>query len=73
MKEIIKKYTNEEVTVTWQLSKCIHSAICFNGLPEVFDPRNRPWVAINGANTDQIINQVKACPSGAISYEMNQK
>jgi uncharacterized Fe-S cluster protein YjdI len=72
MKEIIRKYTNNEVTVTWQPSKCIHSTICFRGLPEVFDPRKRPWVTIEGASTHQIIEQVKECPSGAISYEMNE-
>lgn len=69
----IKKYTNGEVTVTWQPSKCIHSTICFKGLPEVFDPRKRPWVTIEGANTDKIIEQVKECPSAAISYELNKK
>ena len=73
MKEIIKKYTNGEVTVTWQPSKCIHSTICFKGLPEVFDPRKRPWVTIEGANTDKIVDQVKECPSAAISYELNKK
>ena len=73
MKEIIKKYTNGEVTVTWQPSKCIHSTICFKGLPEVFDPRNRPWVNIEGANTTQIIYKVKECPSGALTYQTNDK
>ena len=69
MSEIIKKYTNGEVTVTWQPSKCIHSTICFQGLPQVFDPRKRPWVNIEGADTETIINQVKECPSGALTYE----
>ena len=69
MTEIIKKYSNGEVTVTWQPSKCIHSTICFQGLPQVFDPRKRPWVNIEGSDTDTIINQVKECPSGALTYE----
>jgi uncharacterized Fe-S cluster protein YjdI len=71
--EIIKKYTNEEVTVVWQPSKCIHSAICFRGLPHVFDPRKRPWVTLEGGQTQEIIEQVKACPSGALSYYMNDE
>jgi uncharacterized Fe-S cluster protein YjdI len=73
MKEIIKKYTNGEVTVIWRPSKCIHSTICFKGLPEVFDPRKRPWVTIEGATTDKIVGQVKECPSGALSYELSQE
>ena len=71
MKEIVKKYTNGEVTVVWQPSKCIHSTNCFRGLPEVFDPNKRPWVNIQGANTDRVISQVKDCPSGALSFFMN--
>ena len=73
MRNISKKYTNDEVTVVWQPSKCIHSAICFKGLPHVFDPRKRPWVTLEGGQTNEIIEQVKACPSGALSYFMNDE
>jgi uncharacterized Fe-S cluster protein YjdI len=71
MKEITKKYSTGEVTVIWKPSVCIHSAVCFKGLPEVFDPRERPWVKIDGASTSVIIDQVKKCPSGALSYVLN--
>ncbi|GHB56206.1 (4Fe-4S)-binding protein [Persicitalea jodogahamensis] len=71
-KRITKNYGNGEVTVVWQPHKCIHSAICFRGLPSVFDPQKRPWVNIQGADTDTIINQVEKCPSGALSYRMDR-
>lgn len=67
----IKEYSNGETTVVWEADKCIHSAICAKGLPEVFQPRDRPWVKIDAANTETIINQVKQCPSGALRYYMN--
>lgn len=70
-KNIVKKYTNGEVTVVWQPQKCIHSEICFNGLPAVFNPEQRPWVNVEAADTDTIVNQIKRCPSGALSYFMN--
>jgi uncharacterized Fe-S cluster protein YjdI len=73
MKEITKKYTNGEVTVVWKPHVCIHSAICFNGLPSVFDPRRRPWIEPGQADTATIIAQVKQCPSGAISFYMNDE
>ena len=73
MKNIIKKYSNDDITVVWEPTKCIHSAICFNGLPQVFDPNKRPWVNIQGADTEKITDQVKACPSGALSYLENKK
>ncbi|WOD42369.1 (4Fe-4S)-binding protein [Hwangdonia lutea] len=67
----IKEYSNVETTVVWEAEKCIHSAICAKGLPEVFQPKERPWVKIDAAKTDAIIDQVKQCPSGALTYYMN--
>lgn len=60
-------YTNEKVTVVWKPKLCIHSAICFKWLPEVFDPKARPWVNINAADAERIVEQVQKCPSGALS------
>lgn len=68
-----KEYTNGEVTVVWQAGTCIHSELCFKGLPNVFDPKKRPWVNVDGATTEEIVNQVKKCPSGALSYYMNNE
>jgi uncharacterized Fe-S cluster protein YjdI len=66
-----KEYSNSEITVVWQPELCIHSGVCFKGLPRVFQPRVRPWIKIDGATTEAIVNQVKACPSGALSYFRN--
>ena len=70
MKDITKRYTNGEMTVVWQPSLCIHSMNCFKGLGKVFDPKNRPWVTVDAASTEEIVNQIKKCPSGALSYEI---
>jgi uncharacterized Fe-S cluster protein YjdI len=72
MKEITKRYNNGEVTVVWQPHLCIHSAICFRGLPEVFDPRKRPWITPEGSTTEKIVSQVSKCPSGALLIEKKQ-
>lgn len=72
-RQIIKRYSNGEITVVWQPSLCIHSAICARGLPQVFDPRRRPWVILDGHTTQQIVDQVDACPSGALSIERSGK
>ena len=72
MSDITKKYTNGEVTIVWKPDLCIHSGICFRGLGEVFDPKVRPWIKPEGAATDAIIDQVKKCPSGALSYYLNK-
>lgn len=67
----IKEYTNGEVSVVWEAEKCIHSAMCVKGLPNVFQPKERPWIKIDSSTTDKIIETVKKCPSGALSYYMN--
>ena len=66
-----KEYTNGETTIVWEAEKCIHSAICVKGLPQVFQPKEKPWIKINAASTNELVKQVKACPSGALSYYMN--
>jgi uncharacterized Fe-S cluster protein YjdI len=76
MKDITKKYSNGEVTIVWQPSVCIHSTLCWRGenaLPEVFSPAEKPWIKPEGAETKRIIEQIKQCPSGALSYYMNNE
>lgn len=74
MKAVIKEYSNGEVTIVWQNELCIHSKICWKnagGLPEVFNPAERPWIKPEAATTEKIIAQVNKCPSGALSYYLN--
>ena len=61
-------YSNGEVTIVWKPELCIHSGNCARGLPEVFKPKEKPWITPEGATTERIIEQVKKCPSGALSY-----
>src|SRR6478735_2412953 len=67
MKDIIKRYSNGEITVVWQPTLCVHSGICARGLPLVFNPRRRPWIDETAATTAEIVAQVAKCPSGALS------
>lgn len=60
-------YSNGEITINWKPDMCIHSGICVKGLGEVFNPHRKPWVDMSKAETQQIIDQVKKCPSGALS------
>lgn len=70
---ITKKYTNGEVTVVWKPALCIHSGLCVSGLPKVFNSSKSPWVEMTGASTQAIVEQVKKCPSGALSFYMNEE
>jgi uncharacterized Fe-S cluster protein YjdI len=71
MSQTTHEYTNGEVTVVWKPGICQHSGNCWRGLIQVFDPRERPWIKMDGATTERIIEQVKKCPSGALSYFVN--
>lgn len=68
-----KTYTNGEVTIVWKPDLCIHSANCVSGLPAVFDTEKKPWINADGAATEAIIEQVKKCPSGALSTYINKE
>lgn len=68
--DVLREYSNGEVTVVWQPGKCVHSGICFAGLGKVFNPRRRPWVDLSQATTEAIVAQVKECPSGALSLRL---
>ncbi len=75
-KDITKKYTNGEVTIVWKPGMCIHSTICWKqatGLPQVFNPRERPWIKAEGASSARIVEQVEKCPSGALSFFFNEE
>ncbi|MFN8281899.1 MAG: (4Fe-4S)-binding protein [Chitinophagales bacterium] len=69
MEDIIKEYTNGEITVVWQPKKCIHSAKCWHGLGDVFNPKIKPWIDVAKATSQQITEQVHLCPSGALSIK----
>ncbi|WP_211196223.1 (4Fe-4S)-binding protein [Flavobacterium sp. H122] len=73
-KEIKKEYTNGEITVVWQPQKCIHSTICWKGekgLSQVFNPQKKPWINIDGSDSQIIMEKIDQCPSGALSYYKN--
>ncbi|HEX9513890.1 MAG TPA: (4Fe-4S)-binding protein [Puia sp.] len=75
MNDIIKKYSNGEITIIWKPAVCQHSTICWKGaagLPEVFNPQEKPWIKPLAATTERIIEQIKKCPSGALSYLVNE-
>ena len=70
---IKKEYSNGTITVKWEPSKCIHSAICKRGLPSVFKPAEKPWIQMGEINSETIVEQVKQCPSGALSFYYNKE
>ena len=64
-----REYTNGEITIIWKPEKCIHSGICVKTLPGVYNPKDKPWIKPENAQTQELISQVAKCPSGALSIK----
>jgi CDGSH-type Zn-finger protein/uncharacterized Fe-S cluster protein YjdI len=64
-----KAYRSKEITVSFDLQRCIHVRECVRGLPEVFDTEKRPWIQPARAEPDAIATVVLRCPSGALQFE----
>ena len=67
--DLTREYSNDEITVRWYAKRCIHSAACIRTAPRAFDPRRRPWINLELADTQRIIKAVEACPTGALEYD----
>lgn len=71
MKNLKTKYSNGEITVVWEPAKCIHASHCWKDSPNIFKPQKKPWIDLKEAKPDDIIKQIRKCPSGALSYYFN--
>jgi uncharacterized Fe-S cluster protein YjdI len=75
MKDITKYYKNDDITIVWKPSLCTHSTVCWkgeSGLASVFNPMRRPWITPDAESSNRIMEQINKCPSGALSYTLNQ-
>lgn len=68
-----KEYTNGEITIVWQSGKCKHAGKCVGANPDVFRPREKPWIVPENSTTEKIKEAVEKCPSGALTYYFNNK
>lgn len=67
-----KEYSNGEITIKWQPKLCQHAAVCVKTLPQVYNPKASPWIAIENASTEDLKNQISNCPSEALSFTKNK-
>lgn len=68
MKEVVKKYSNDDITVIWDSKKCKHAGECVRNARNVFNPKDRPWIKMENGTTEEITGAIDKCPSGALSY-----
>ncbi|HXY49373.1 MAG TPA: CDGSH iron-sulfur domain-containing protein [Terriglobales bacterium] len=65
----VHEYKGREITITYDVSRCIHAKECVHGAPAVFNPANKPWVSADGNSPDRIAEVIVRCPTGALRYQ----
>lgn len=68
MESKIYEYDSADITVQYDVKRCIHAAECVRTLPKVFDPNKRPWINPTEASAAEIVEAVHRCPTGALHY-----
>ncbi len=63
-----RKYRSDDINVTFDTGRCIHSRECIHGLPEVFDVEKRPWIQPDKAGPGRVAEVVTRCPTGALQF-----
>jgi CDGSH-type Zn-finger protein len=72
VKDKRKNYVGKGITIHDNRKICSHAAECVNNLSSVFKLNARPWINPNAAETaEEIINTIRKCPSGALSYSVD--
>lgn len=68
-----RAYEGKEITINDNRTICSHSMQCVNNLNSVFDINKQPWIDPDKARAKEIMEVIKKCPSGALSYTIGGK
>src|SRR5688572_15741928 len=61
-------YPGKRITILDNRAICAHAGICTDKLASVFRYGEEPWIVPDGAAADEIMETIRQCPSGALSY-----
>jgi CDGSH-type Zn-finger protein len=61
------------ITVHFNRSVCSGAGECVRGLPAVFVSGAKDWIRPAEASKDEVIDTVRKCPSGALTYTIDGK
>lgn len=66
-----RDYAGKGITIHDNRALCAHAGRCTEGLAAVFNSERQPWIDPDGAAVADIIETVRRCPSGALSYSID--
>ena len=64
-------YVGQKITIHDNRGICAHAGRCTDGLAAVFHLKEEPWIYPDSASAEEIIDTIKKCPSGALSYSVD--
>ncbi len=64
-------YVGKRITIHDNRGICAHAGYCTDNLASVFKLKEEPWIDPDGAAVKEIIETIKRCPSGALSYTVD--
>lgn len=64
-------YRAPGITIHDDRTLCAHAGRCTDGLASVFKYGSEPWIDPAGASITAIIETIRRCPSGALSYTLD--
>ena len=67
-KDEILTYEGEEITVHYNRLLCSHAAECGKRQKAAFDSSRKPWIIPGNASKQEVMEVIKACPSGALRF-----
>ena len=73
VKNKVRSYVGEKITVHDNRGLCAHAGVCIRDLDSVFRLKQSPWIAPDLATVDQVKAVVDNCPSGALSYTIENQ
>jgi uncharacterized Fe-S cluster protein YjdI len=72
-KNMRKEYYGHDITVSFDLDVCTHSANCLRGDPAVFELGRRPWILPDAGDAEHVAEVINTCPSGALRYKFTDE
>jgi len=67
----VKSYPGKMITIHDNRGVCSHAEECIKSLPVVFRKEEKPWIDPDASGIEETIKTINKCPSGALSYTIN--
>jgi len=67
-KDGVVDYPGAEIVVHFNKLQCSAAGECARGMPSVFRHGENPWAQPDRGDTEQLIEVIRRCPSGALRY-----